>query len=74
VDALCPVCREKELVIIELGVGDHELVLVSCAACGSRWWRRDGFETQVAEVVELAATAARSTGRRKSGRPTKTAS
>lgn|GEM_PF-2746425 len=73
-DALCPVCREKELVIIELGVGGHELVLVSCAACGTRWWRRDGFEAQVGEVVELAATTARTSGRRKSGRPAKTAS
>ncbi|MGC9154349.1 MAG: hypothetical protein ACP5HZ_01740 [Ferrimicrobium sp.] len=73
-DALCPVCREKELVIIELGVGDHEVVLVSCAACGSRWWRRDGFAAQVGEVVELAATSARSGNRRKSGRPAKTAS
>jgi len=67
-DSLCPVCHEKELVVIELGLGDHDLTLVSCSACTSRWWHRGGVEIQVSDVVDLAIATAKAQGHRNSGR------
>jgi hypothetical protein len=52
-NSLCLVCQKRELVAIEIEVGAHELVLVSCVACGSRWWHRDGVETQATDVIDL---------------------
>jgi Zn ribbon nucleic-acid-binding protein len=59
-DAVCPACRERDLVVIDLEVGTHALTMVSCAACGAKWWRRDGDVVEVAEVVALVEQDARS--------------
>jgi hypothetical protein len=67
-DSLCPACHERELVVIELGVGDHELTLVSCSACASRWWHRDGVEILISDVINLAMAMVEAKGRRNSGR------
>ena len=72
-EPVCPVCREREMVIIQLEVADRDVTLLSCAACGSRWWRRDGIDVEVGNVVELAAAAAASGSRRRKGRPSRTA-
>jgi Zn ribbon nucleic-acid-binding protein len=61
-DAVCPVCRERDLVVIDLDVAQHAVTLISCAACGSKWWRRDGDEVTVGDVVSLVEEDAR--GRR----------
>ncbi|ACU54683.1 hypothetical protein Afer_1769 [Acidimicrobium ferrooxidans DSM 10331] len=59
-DTVCPACRERDLVIIDLDVARHALTLISCAACGAKWWRRDGDAVTVDDVVSLVEEDARS--------------
>ncbi len=58
-EPICPVCREDEMVIIQLDVSSHEVTLLSCSACGSKWWTRDGVRTEIADVIELASATAK---------------
>jgi DNA polymerase III alpha subunit (gram-positive type) len=49
--ALCPICRQGELITIEMTVGDRDLKFTTCHKCEAKWWYRDGEEVPLQSVI-----------------------
>lgn len=50
-NALCPCCRQGELITIEMAVGDRDLKFTTCHMCEAKWWYRDGEEVPLQSVI-----------------------
>lgn len=51
----CPVCRIRQLVVIEIRVAGEPLSLHSCSHCDRRWWQGIDGLVPLGSVLELAA-------------------
>ena len=50
----CPVCSTKQLVEIDITLGEARVTMHSCSRCDTRWWDRNGRRVNVDGVLELA--------------------
>ncbi len=55
----CPVCRDRELVEIDLTVGGRPVTLHSRSRCDTRWWDADGEQIQLRTLLDLATVVRR---------------
>lgn len=47
----CPVCKDGELISIEMAVSDRHLSFTTCHLCEAKWWHRDGEEIELPSVL-----------------------
>ena len=52
----CPVCSTKQLVEIDITLGEARVTMHSCSRCETRWWERNGNPVEVDRVLDLAAS------------------
>jgi hypothetical protein len=48
----CTVCRKGDLITITMTVGDSTLSFITCHACESKWWERDGEAVALSTVID----------------------
>ena len=50
----CPLCNIANLVTIAMTVNQRQLTLHSCSRCETRWWKSDGGQVGLTDVLQAA--------------------
>jgi transcription elongation factor Elf1 len=48
----CPLCNIANLVTISMAVNQRQLTLHSCDRCETRWWKADGEQVGLNDVLD----------------------
>ena len=54
----CPLCNIANLVTIAMTVNQRQLTLHSCSRCETRWWKADGDQVGLGDVLNAARKTA----------------
>jgi hypothetical protein len=54
----CPLCNIANLVTIAMTVNQRQLTLHSCSRCETRWWKADGDQVGLGDVLQAARKTA----------------
>lgn len=54
----CPLCNIANLVTIAMTVNQRHLTLHSCSRCETRWWKSDGDQVGLTDVLQAARKTA----------------
>lgn len=54
----CPLCHIANLVSISMNVNQRQLELHSCGRCEMRWWKADGDQVGLSDVLNAARKTA----------------
>ncbi len=54
----CPLCKIANLVTIAMTVNQRQLTLHSCSRCETRWWKADGDQVGLGDVLQAARKTA----------------
>ena len=54
----CPLCNIANLVTIAMTVNQRQLTLHSCSRCETRWWKADGDQVGLTDVLHAARKTA----------------
>lgn len=54
----CPLCHIANLVTIAMTVNQRQLELHSCGRCETRWWKADGDQVGLGDVLNVARKTA----------------
>ena len=52
---MCPRCKTRQLVVIEMAVAGAPVSLRSCSACEVRWWQGGEGRLALDGLLDLAA-------------------